>query len=173
MIMKNNNMKKIKTIFTVAILLVGITSSFAQSNGLAKSIGVFVFPNEDQTSEQQNKDESDCYKWAMDQTNYDPMNPPVVKGNTVDTSPDGAAVVGSAKGAAAGAAIGSVGGEMGKGAAVGAMVGGIRGRRAKKGADANQQQANNAAAAAKSNDMAAEYKRAFSTCLQAKGYTVN
>jgi len=166
-------MKKVNTLFTIAILLVGITSSFAQSNGLAKSIGVYVFPNEKQDATTQNKDESDCYKWAMDQTGYDPMNPPTVTANKVDTSPNGAAVMGSAKGAAAGAAIGSVGGEMGKGAAVGAMVGGIRGRRAKKGADANQQQANNNAAAAKSKEMATDYKRAFSTCLEAKGYTVN
>ena len=164
-------MKKI--IFTLAILLSGIGSSFAQSNGLAKSIGVYVFPNDGQDAATQNKDESDCYKWAMDQTGYDPMNPPTVTANKVDGSPDGSAVVGSAKGAAAGAAIGSIGGEMGKGAAVGAIVGGLAGRRQKKRANANQQQANNNAAAAKSAEMEVDYKKAFSTCLQAKGYTVN
>jgi len=164
-------MKKI--IFTLAILLTGIGSSFAQSNGLAKSIGVYVFPNDGQDATTQNNDESTCYKWAMDQTGYDPMNPPTVTANKVDTSPDGSAVVGSAKGAAAGAALGSIGGEMGKGAAAGAIIGGIRGRRQSKARDANQQQANNNAAANKSAAMAADYKKAFSTCLQAKGYTVN
>ena len=164
-------MKKI--LFTLAILLTGITSSFAQNNGLAKSIGVYVFPNENQDAATQNKDESDCYKWAMDQTGYDPMNPPTVTANKVDTSPDGSAVVGSAKGAAAGAALGSIGGEMGKGAAAGAIIGGIRGRRQSKARDANQQQANNNAAAAASNEMESDYKKAFSTCLQAKGYTAN
>jgi len=154
-------------------MIAGVNFSFAQNNGLAKSIGVYVFPNKDQSAETQNKDESDCYKWAMEQTNYDPMNPTVVTANVVDTSPDGAAIKGAAKGAAAGAAIGSISGNMGEGAAYGAMIAGVRGRRAKKGQDQQQQQANNAAADAKRAEMANDYKKAFSTCLQAKGYTVN
>lgn len=166
-------MKNLKLILIVSIFFVGANFPLAQSNGLAKSIGVFVFPNKDQSAETQNKDESDCYKWAMEQTNYDPMNPTVVTANTVDTSPDGAAVRGAARGAAAGAAIGSISGNMGEGAAYGAIAGGLRNRRAKKQQDQQQQQANNAAADAKRAEMSAEYKRAFSTCLQAKGYTVN
>lgn len=166
-------MKNLKIILIVSIFFVGANFSLAQSNGLAKSIGVFVFPNDNQSTETQNKDESDCYKWAMEQTNYDPMNPTVVTANTVDTSPDGAAVRGAARGAAAGAAIGSISGNMGEGAAYGAIAGGLRNRRAKKQQDQQQQQANNAAADAKRTEMANEYKRAFSTCLQAKGYTVN
>ncbi len=165
-------MKTLKLI-SVFILIAGVNFSFAQSNGLAKRIGVYVFPNNEQSAETQNKDESDCYKWAMDQTNYDPMNPTVVTANVVDTSPDGATVKGAAKGAAAGAAIGSISGNMGKGASYGAIVGGLRNRRAKKQQDQQQQQANNAAADAKRAEMANDYKKAFSTCLQAKGYTVN
>jgi len=162
-----------KKIILICILVAGVNFSFAQSNGLAKSIGVYVFPNENQSAETQNKDESDCYKWAMDQTNYDPMNPTVVTAGTVDTAPDGEALRGAARGAAAGAAIGSISGNMGEGASYGAIVGGLRGRRAKKAQDQQQQQANNAAAANVSNEMANDYKKAFSTCLQAKGYTVN
>lgn len=165
-------MKNLKLIL-VFIIIAGVNFSFAQSNGLAKSIGVYVFPNKDQSVETQNKDESDCYKWAKDQTNYDPMNPTVATANVVDTSPDGAAVKSAARGAAAGAAIGSISGNMGEGAAYGAIAGGVRGRRAKKSHDQQQQQANNAAADAKTAEMANDYKRAFSTCLQAKGYTVN
>jgi len=165
-------MKNLKLI-PIFIIVVSINFSFSQSNGLAKSIGVYVFPNKDQSAETQNKDESDCYKWAMDQTNYDPMNPPVATANAVDTAPQGEAVRGAARGAAAGAAIGSISGDMGEGAAYGAIIGGLRGRRAKKSQDKQQQQANNAAAAAKNTEMANDYKKAFSTCLQAKGYTVN
>ena len=165
-------MKNLKLI-AVCISVFGMNFSFAQSNGLAKSIGVYVFPNKNQTTETQNKDESDCYKWAMDQTNYDPMNPTVVTANVVDSSPDGEAIIGAAKGAAAGAAIGSISGNMGDGAAYGAIAGGIRGRRTKKSQDQHQQQANNAAASANTTEMAGDYRKAFSTCLQAKGYTVN
>jgi hypothetical protein len=161
-----------KTIL-ICILVAGVNFSFAQSNGLAKSIGVYVFPNDDQSAETQNKDESDCYKWAMEQTNYDPMNPTVAVADVVDTSPGGEAVIGAAKGAAAGAAIGSISGNLGEGASYGAIIGGLRGRRAKKSHDKQQQQANNAAAANANKEMANDYKKAFSTCLQAKGYTVN
>jgi hypothetical protein len=166
-------MKKLNLIYALCIMIAGVNFTYAQSNGIAKSIGVFVFPNKDQSSETQNKDESDCYKWAMEQTNYDPMNPTVVKANVVDTSPDGAALRGAAKGAAAGAAIGSISGNMGEGASYGAIIGGLRNRRAKKQNDQQQQQANNAAADAKRTELANNYKKAFSTCLQAKGYTVN
>ena len=66
----------IKKISYAAIVMFA-NSAFSQSNGIAKSIGVYAFPNETQTIETQNKDESDCYKWAKDQTGYDPMNPTV------------------------------------------------------------------------------------------------
>ena len=78
--------------------MAGVFSSYAQNNGIAKGLGLFVFPNDSQDSTQQNTDEATCYKWAIDQTGYDPMNPPTVVGNTVDTSPDGAAVKGSVGG---------------------------------------------------------------------------
>jgi len=162
-----------KTIYILVILLTGVSSSFAQSNGVAKSLGVYVFPNNKQDAATQKKDEATCYQWAIDQTGYDPKNPPTVTANKVDSSPNGSAVIGSAKGAAAGAALGSIGGEVGNGAAAGAIIGGIRGRRQKKKADANQQQANNNAATAKSAEMKADYTKAFKTCLQAKKYTVN
>jgi len=61
---------------------------------------------------------------------------------------------------------------MGKGAAYGAIIGGISGRRAKKmGDQQKQQQANQAAAAAQQN-MSADYNKAFTVCMEAKGYTI-
>jgi len=62
---------------------------------------------------------------------------------------------------------------LGKGASYGAIVGGIRGRRAKKSKDHQQKQANSYAASNANEEMKNDYKRAFSTCLKAKGYTVN
>jgi hypothetical protein len=165
-------MKNIKILLISSIMMAGVFSSYAQNNGIAKSLGLFVFPNDSQDSTQQNTDEASCYQWAMDQTGYNPMNPPEVVGNTVDTSPDGSAIRGSARGAAGGAAIGAIAGDTGKGAAIGAVAGGIRGRRAKKANDQKQQQANNAAASAKSDELLDDYKRAFSVCMEAKGYTI-
>jgi hypothetical protein len=85
---------------------------------------------------------------------------------------DGSAVRRSARGAAGGGAIGAIAGDAGKGAAIGALVGGVRGRRSKIVGDEMQQQANNQAAAEKSEEFLNDYKKAFSACMEGKGYTV-
>lgn len=163
-------MKKINLIILVAFLFISFQEVNAQS--IAKSLGMYIFPSEDQNQATQDADESACYKWAIQQTGYDPLNPPEVVGATVDKSADGSAIRGSARGAAGGAAIGAIAGDTGKGAAIGAVVGGLRGRRAKVGGDAAQQNANNQAASAKSADLLNDYKKAFSVCMEGKGYTI-
>ena len=90
----------------------------------------------------------------------------------VDKSADGTAVVGAAKGAAAGAAIGAIAGDAGKGAAIGAVAGGLGGRRAKKAGDAQEAQKNQQAANQHNADMLNGFKKAFTVCLEGKGYTV-
>ena len=159
----------------VLVVLVGIVYLSGQSviaQSLSNSLGVYVFPANNQNQATQDADESECYKWAINQTGYDPLNPTVVQGAEVDTSADGSALRGSARGAAGGAAIGAIAGDAGKGAAIGATVGVVRGARGKKAGDAQQQQANDQAAAAASADMAADYNKAFSVCMEGKGYTV-
>jgi hypothetical protein len=71
-------------------------------DSLAKSVGLYVFPAKNQTADQQSKDESECYKWAIQQSGYDPINSTRVIAAPVDKSADGTALVGAAKGAAAG-----------------------------------------------------------------------
>ena len=56
-----------KTILHFIIaMLVSVSYLAAQSPGaaVAKKVGLYVFPANDQTSEQQDKDESDCYSWV-------------------------------------------------------------------------------------------------------------
>ncbi len=163
-------MKKINLIILVIFLSAGFQQINAQS--LSKSLGMYVFPNNNQDQATQDADESACYKWAIQQTGYDPLNPTVVTAAKVDTSNDGSAVRGAARGAAGGAAIGAIAGDTGKGAAIGAIAGGVRGRRAKKAGDANQQSANNQAASNKSKELNADYKKAFMVCMEGKGYTI-
>jgi hypothetical protein len=164
-----------KTIFTICMgVLMGIgviQESKAQDN-LASGFGLYVFPSNDQSTEQQDADEMACYRWAKEQSGVDPLNPPEVVAVEVDRSMDGTAVRGAAGGAAAGAAIGAIAGDAGQGAAIGAVVGGIRGRRSKVVGDERQQQANNAAASAASAEMMNNFKKAFSACMEGKGYTV-
>jgi len=161
---------KIKFAFTIAVITINV--SIAQDSGIAKSLGLYVFPSNDQDKATQEADEMACFKWAKEQTGYDPMNPTQVVGATVDKSADGSAVVGSAMGAAGGAAIGAIAGDTGKGAAIGATVGAVRGRRAKVVGDAKQQQANDQGAAAVSKELENDYKKAFSVCMEGKGYTI-
>lgn len=164
-----------KTSFNILITLlclVVIDSMKAQDAGISKSLGLYVFPSNNQDKATQNADESACFAWAKEQTGYDPLNPPEYVPNQVDSSPDGSAVRGAAVGAAGGAAIGAIAGDAGEGAAIGAIVGGVRGRRAKRASDQQQQQANNNAAKAAAADAKNDYNKAFSACMKGKGYTV-
>lgn len=144
----------------------------AQSSSISRSLGLYVFPSEGQDAAQQDADEAECFKWAKQQSGYDPLNPTIAVGKEVDRSADGSAVGGAAVGAAGGAAIGAIAGDAGKGAAIGAVVGGVRGRRSKVVGDEMQQQANDQAAAAETQRLAQDYNKAFSACMEGKGYKV-
>ena len=163
-------MSKIKLLFIATLFFTGVDQIVAQD--IAKSLGLYVFPSNDQDKAAQEADETACFKWAKEQSGYDPINPTKYVAAEVDSSPDGSAVRGAARGAAAGAAIGAIAGDTGEGAAIGAVVGGIRGRRAKKVGDQQQQQANSAAASTASANAANDYNKAFSACMEGKGYTV-
>lgn len=163
-------------IATLAIVLAHTFDANAQaptaSTSITSSLGLYVFPAKGQSKETQEADESACYKWAIEQTGIDPLNPPKVQAETVDTSPDGTAVRSAARGAAAGAAIGAIAGDAGKGAAIGAAAGGMGGMRAKRVGDAQQQQHAEATASQQTAELMNNYKKAFSVCMEGKGYTV-
>jgi len=168
-----NKIRQMKNIIiTVLVGVAFLSSQNLKAQSMSKSLGLYVFPSNNQDQATQDADEMACYKWAINQSGYDPLNPTVVQGATVDRSADGTAVKGAAVGAAGGAAIGAIAGDAGKGAAIGAVAGGIRGRRAKKMGDEMQQQANDQGAAAVSQDLAADYNKAFAACMEGKGYTV-
>ena len=131
-----------------------------------------MFPSNDQSQEQQDADEIACYKWAKEQTGVDPIDPPQIQAEQVDTSRDGSAVRGAARGAAAGAAIGAIAGDAGQGAAIGATVGGVRGRRSKKAGDAAEQAQANEAAEQQTQELLDNFNKAFTACMTGKGYTV-
>jgi hypothetical protein len=167
-------MKKNFIILILSFVLssLGIYSIQAQNSSISRSLGLYVFPAEGQDAGQQDADETECFKWAKQQSGYDPMNPTVAVAKDVDRSADGSAIGGAAVGAAGGAAIGAIAGDAGKGAAIGAIVGGVRGRRSKVVGDERQQQANNQAAAAETERLAQDYNKAFTACMEGKGYKV-
>jgi hypothetical protein len=168
-------MKKLIFKFGLSIIFLGfVVSTFGQSTGDAinKKVGVYVFPAKSQTADQQAKDESDCYSWAVKQSGYDPINPTTVQAKQVNQGPDGSAIKGGAGGAAVGAAIGAISGDAGKGAAIGAISGAVlghRGGRMEKSAE--QGQANQQATQANAN-LVDGFVKAYTACLEGKGYTV-
>jgi hypothetical protein len=140
---------------------------------------MIIYPAKGQTTEQQAKDEQECYVWAQQQTGIDPMGPKPNADSAaeaskakMDTATTGAAVGGAARGAAGGAIVGGIAGDAGEGAAIGAVVGAVGGRRAKKGAEAQAAQQGAAQANAVAADQMATFKKAMSACLQGRGYTV-
>jgi hypothetical protein len=152
---------------------------------LSSSLGVFVFPSKNQSTTQQSTDEGTCFSWAKSQTGIDPMNikPPEPAAQTTqadaDNAGNGSRARGAARGAAGGALIGAVAGDAGTGAAAGAVAGTLAGgaakRQAKRDAAAQQQQQQAAAeqqAQAAIAQQKATYNKAFSACMEGKGYTV-
>ncbi len=140
-------------------------------NQISQSLGLFLYPTKGQSHQQQKKDEFECYKWAMEQSGIDPLNLPKIEAE-VQSGPTGGAVRGAARGAAAGAAIGAITGDAGEGAAIGATAGGMRGMRKGRQAQAQQNQQSQANAAAAEDELKNTFIKAFSVCIEGKGYTV-
>ena len=123
----------------------------------------YAYPAKGQSPEKQQKDESDCRQWAIQQTGYDPSQASA----STASAPQGQRVKGAARGAAGGAAIGAIAGDAGKGAAIGATAGAMRGgaqqRRSRREAQATQQE---------TQAQQAEFNKAHKACLEGRGYTV-
>ena len=150
--------------------LTGVPSANQQS--LSSSLGLHAFPAKDQSPLQQQSDEAACYSWAKQNSAFDPIaagSNAAASGNSAP--PAGLGIGGAAVGAAGGAALGAIAGDAGKGAAIGATAGGIRGRLVQRRAQAQAQQL----AQAKSQTQKAgleNFKRAFTACMEGKGYSV-
>jgi len=129
----------------------------------------FVYPAKGQSPTQQKKDEGECHVWAVQQSKYDPTNPPkqtaAAKPPTTATGTSPGAGV---RGAARGAVVGGVMGDAGAGAAAGAVAARGQSRR-QNAAQAQQQQ--EATTQQQSAGMAT-YQKARSACLEGRGYTV-
>jgi hypothetical protein len=138
-----------------------------------------IYPAEGQSQEQMERDEFECFRWARDQTGFDPMQTPTA------TSPPpqkqaqrGGAGRGAVAGAAGGAIVGGIlGGRSGagRGALVGggggALIGGMRRENQRKEEERarnqwEREQANNYTRARN------EYNRAFAACMTGRGYIV-
>jgi len=160
------------------ILLVTIMTLSGFFTDLSFGQDLVIFPAKGQTPEQMEKDKYDCYTWAKKETGVDPMQqqPAAQAPAAQPQGPQGERIKGAARGAAVGAVVGQIANDdAGKGAAAGAaggtMVGGIKTRQNRRNqAQAQQQQVQQQNAA--TDQKLSTYNRAYSACLEGKGYTV-
>jgi hypothetical protein len=117
-------------------------------------LGVYIYPKSGQNASQQALAESECYSSAEQKTGVYPNG-------GAPTPQPGGGVRGAARGAAGGAAIGAIAGNAGAGAGAGAVAGAIRGR-----------QITQAQAQGQHQQRMDTLRRAFSACMDAKGYSV-
>ena len=161
----------VSMMFSLVILLLAIVTTMgnALAQSLSSSLGVATYPSKGQPAEQQNKDEGECFAWAKQQTGIDPVA--VASAPTQQSGPaagGGERVRGAARGAVGGAAIGAIAGDTGKGAGAGAVVGTMAGgRQARQNKAAKEDQA----AQAKAGTLE-KFNKAFSVCMEGRGYAV-
>jgi len=153
---------------------------------LAATISVYVFPTQGQDAAQQSRDEAECYGWAVTNAGSDPFDlakqveqqsqQAEAATQQAAASARGAGAAGAVRGAAVGALIGEIADDdAGKGAAYGAAAGAISSRRqARRGAAQAQQQIAQQSHQAQqaTAEQIANFKKAFSVCLEAKAYMV-
>lgn len=194
-----NDMKRFLMALLMAWLISSATAQTppAPAWSPAKSIGMFAYPRNHQNADQQLKDESECYGSARQNTGVDPQVPPPTGPSAQqqqaaqqqaaqeagkDVS-KGGTVKGAAGGAAGGAAIGAIAGDAGKGAAIGATVGAVAGRRKQRTKEekAKEQAAQQTAQGQQESESQAQahykagrdtFNRAFSACMDARGYSI-
>ena len=122
-------MHKASNAALVAALTLVVNLAAAQS--VSSSLGLVVYPSNNQTADQIAKDEGGCHAWARQNTGIDPANP--MAGVQVQQAPPPGgppAGGGAVRGAAKGAIIGDLADEdRSEYAAAGAVIGAARGAR--------------------------------------------
>jgi len=161
-----------RTVIYLAIF--GLVSAFSAEPMLAQDL--IVYPAKGQSQDQMGKDKFECYSWAKKETGFDPMQTPQATAPPPQQeAPQGGIVRGGARGAAVGAIGGAIAGDAGKGAAIGAASGAMIGGMRRRDQQRRQQQAQDQWAqqqAAQYTQARNNYNRAFSACLEGRGYTV-
>ena len=133
---------------------------------------LMIFPAQGQSNEQTEQDKFSCYGWAKQQTGFDPMAAPTTSTPPPSQQQSSGGVV---RGALGGVALGAILGDSSRSArnagVAGALIGGVRQNSAnnqttQKTEQWKQQEAGNYA------NNRNQYNRAYSACLEGKGYTV-
>ncbi len=152
-----------RIVTVVSILALGFATLTTVS---AQTPAPVAYPAKGQSSQQQGSDKSACQAWAKQETGFDPATPAPAKPQ----------VAKARGGMLRGAAVGAVAGELidddaGKGAAVGATAGGVRQGVRNQGAQASANADYQAKLGAYQNGQAT-FSKAYTACMEGRGYTV-
>ena len=157
-----------------SFVVIGVLLLFS---GPVFSNELVIFPAQNQSNDQMEKDKFACYQWAKQQSGFDPMAPPTTAAPPpAQNAPQGGAVRGAARGALVGVTVGAItNNRKGRSAAAGAAAGGLMGGMRRQDQVRQQNQAEQQWAQQEANRYAQlrnGYNRAYSACLEGKGYTV-
>lgn len=142
---------------------------------------VYVFPRQNQTMEQQSMDAGTCRQWAMRQTGVDPtyvQGQMAMMQNQYGYQRQEMPVARHAlRGVAAGAIMGEIHKEMdpgaGRGAAMGLTAGAMHGMRQKRDMMMQEEAQRTQQQMQQLQGRHNSYVRAYSACMDAKGYSVS
>ena len=158
------------------VLFAAVAVYFAGSAALAQQ--PFIYPTKGQTPQQLEFDKGQCYTWAVQQSGYDPANPPMATPPPQPMQQDDGSqpARGLFGGALLGAGIGAISGNAGEGAAIGGLFGMLRGVNKQKEQQQQQQQQQQAAMQQQQAMLGqglSNYQRAFKACMNGRGYNVD
>jgi uncharacterized protein YcfJ len=130
---------------------------------------LFIFPSNGQSQDQQDQDEFQCMRAATRQSGFDPMQTPTAATRPPETQ--GGVGQGALRGALLGTAVGAATGNTRQGARAGAVGGGLLGGMRRADSNAQQDQWAREQVANYQRDRN-NWNRAFTACMESRGYTV-
>lgn len=142
---------------------------------------VYYYPVRGQSIERQDRDRFECYRWAKQQTGFDPSQPYLAPHQRTYVVPDPAPGHDTAAGAFTGAILGAMIGaphNTGEGAVIGAIAGGTLGAasdaaRQEQAGYIQEQYARRAMNRHATLERQADnYRRAMKACFEGRGYSV-
>jgi hypothetical protein len=145
--------------------------------GAARAQQPFIYPSKGQSPQQEETDRGQCYSWAVQQSHFDPLNPPAPTAPPPQAQAQSGGMGRSLFGGALlGAGIGALAGpHASEGAAIGGIFGAMRYRRREQEEQQQQMQQQLAYQQQQGAILAqgkANYERAFKACMVGRGYTV-
>jgi len=144
--------------------------------GIVHAQDLMIYPAKGQSDQQQEKDQFECYGFAKKQSGFDPMAAPTTStAPPPSEAPQGGVGKGAVRGGIGGALIGAIAGDTKKGAAIGAASGGLFGglrSHDQKQRESNSRQQWEQRETQQYATNRNNYNRAYTACLEGRGYTV-